>query len=290
MDSNGNETGNDGNNDANAHVTPPANTASIQAQLDTMQQLMAQQMQLMQMQMQNTTNSASASLQQQQQQQQQQQSMQAQAVSAVKRVTIPSGRYNINSHELRTYSKDCNDFQKLTMCTDEQAVLQMRMNMDEALKQAVDANYSDTWDTFTVTQALKAIETLVKRTTNPVVFRKQFDGIVQTNTESMNEFFARLKICAADCDFICPFEPTHNLTEYHMVNRIRSGVADKKLQQELLQKSDQLNTLKLITEYCLNFETSQEDQKKLESDAGSIAAAQVVDSSSRGACSCCVIL
>ena len=153
----------------------------------------------------------------------------------------------------------------------------MRMNMDEALKQAVDANYSDTWETFTVTQALKAIETLVKRTTNPVVFRKQFDGIVQTNTESMNEFFTHLKICAADCDFICPFEPTHNLTEYHMVNRIRSGVADKKLQQELLQKSDQLNTLKLITEYCLNFETSQEDQKKLESDAGSIAAAQVVD-------------
>ena len=103
MDGNGNETGNHGNDDANAHVTPPAQAVSIQAQLDTMQQLMTQQMQLMQMQMQNTTNSASASLQQQQQQQQQQQSMQAQAASAVKRVAIPSGRYNMNSHELRTY-------------------------------------------------------------------------------------------------------------------------------------------------------------------------------------------
>jgi hypothetical protein len=67
MDGNGNETGNHGNNDANAHFTPPAQAVSIQAQLDTMQQLMTQQMQLMQMQMQNTTNSASASLQQQQQ-------------------------------------------------------------------------------------------------------------------------------------------------------------------------------------------------------------------------------
>ena len=49
----------------------------------------------------------------------------------------------MNSHELRTYSKDCYDFQKLTAC-DEQAVLQMRMNMDESLKQSIDANYATT--------------------------------------------------------------------------------------------------------------------------------------------------
>ena len=142
----------------------PANVATLQAQLDTMQHLMTQQMQLMQLQIQNNTNNANAALPPQPpaaptvalppapQQQPQSllaptpqlaQTQQAQAVSTVKRVTIPSGRYNMNSHELRTYTKDCNDFKKLTACTDEQAVLQMRLNMDEALKQAVDANYSN---------------------------------------------------------------------------------------------------------------------------------------------------
>ena len=71
-----------------------------------------------------------------------------------------------------------------------------------------------------------------------------------------------LKICAADCDFVCPFDQNHNLTEYHMVNRLRSGIADKKLQQELLQKSDQLNTLTTVTAYCENYETSQQDMDK----------------------------
>ena len=178
----------------------------------------------------------------------------------------------MNSHEFRTYTKDYTDFKKLTACTDEQAVLQMRMNMDETLKQAVDANYGATWDTFTLTNALTAVGTLIKRTTNPVVYRKQFDGIVQNNGESVKEFITRLKICAVDSDFVCPFEPTHNLTEYHMVNRVRSGIADKKLQQELLQKSSELNTLEAITAYCENYETSQHDLEKLKNDGPSIAA------------------
>ena len=127
----------------------------------------------------------------------------------------------MNSHELRTYTKDCNDFKKLTACTDEQAVLQMRLNMDEPLKQAVDANYADVWDNYTVKEALDAIGTILQRTTNPVVYRKQFDVMTQNNGESVKEFITRLKICAADCAFFCPFDGTHNLTEYHMINCIR---------------------------------------------------------------------
>ena len=110
----------------------------------------------------------------------------------------------MNSHELRTYTKDCTDFQKLTACTDQQAVLQMRMNMDETLKQAIDANYASTWDAMSVSEALGAVGTILKRTTNPVVYRRQFDGMVQSKTETVKEFITRLKICAADCDFVCP--------------------------------------------------------------------------------------
>ena len=106
--------------------TDGATICPLQDQINSMQQLMSQQLQLMQLQMQNTTPQA--------------------ASTTIKRVIIPSGRYDMNSHELRTYTKDCTDFKKLTACTDEQAILQMRMNMDESLKQAIDANYGNTWD------------------------------------------------------------------------------------------------------------------------------------------------
>ena len=133
----------------------------LQQQMLAMQKLMDTQLQLMQMQMnnRNITN----------------QDANSQAVSTVKRATIPSARYDMNCHEFRTYAKDCTDFKKLTGCTDEQTVLQMRMSMDTALKQAVDANYGNEWDNLTVVNALKAVGTLIKLTTNPVVYRKQFD-------------------------------------------------------------------------------------------------------------------
>ena len=83
--------------------------------------------------------------------------------------------------------------------------------------------------------------------------------------ERFKEFVTRLKACAADCNFICPFGENHILTEYHIINRIRSGVLDHLLQQELLQKSDTLHTLSHITAYCENFEAAKTDREKLAS-------------------------
>ena len=61
-----------------------------------------------------------------------------------------------------------------------------------------------------------------------------------------------------------------------MINRVRSGVADKKLQQELLQKSDQLRTLKGIADYCDNYDTSQQDLEILH-DNPTVSAAEYKD-------------
>ena len=72
-----------------------------------------------------------------------------------------------------------------------------------------------------------------------------------------------MKICAEDCDFVCPFSAHHNLTEYHMINHVRNGVRNKTLQQELLQKADTLNTLQLIVDHCTNFESAKLATEKL---------------------------
>ena len=119
-----------------------SDNAAMQKQLDDMQKLLSTQLQIIQMTTAAATNPN------------QQQAQIRQAAGTVKRIDTPSARYDMSAHEFRTYKKDCIDFKKLTGYSDEQTVLQMRIHMDTALKQAIDANFSDSWDTATVEQAL----------------------------------------------------------------------------------------------------------------------------------------
>ena len=57
-----------------------------------------------------------------------------------KNVKVPEGRYTMSLSEYRTYSKDCVDYKTLTGLNDNQIVLQMRLNMDNDLKLAMDTN------------------------------------------------------------------------------------------------------------------------------------------------------
>ena len=75
--------------------------------------------------------------------------------AVVKNVKVPEGRYNMNSNEFRTFCKDCRDYKKLTQYTDEQVVLQIRLNMDSDLKRAIDVNFRDEWDAYPVEDAIK---------------------------------------------------------------------------------------------------------------------------------------
>ena len=63
----------------------------------------------------------------------------------------------MNPGEFRTYRKDFLDYKKLTQFTNEQVVLQMRLNMDSDLKRAIDINYKDTWNELTVEGAITAV-------------------------------------------------------------------------------------------------------------------------------------
>ena len=181
----------------------------------------------------------------------------------VRQVKVPEGRYNMNLTDFRTYKKDCVDYQKLTSYSDEQVVLQMRLNMDSDLKRAVDTNFRDRWDTLTVMEAIDAIGEIVNQISNPAVYRKEFDHLNQLDDESVKEFITRLKACAIDCNFVCPHDANHDLTDYHIINRIRSGVSDKVLQQELLQKVDELDDLTSISIFCESFESTKRDKDKL---------------------------
>ena len=87
--------------------------------------------------------------------------------------------------------------------------------------------------------------------------------MVQKKDESIQEFITNLRVCAFDCAFTCPYDESHDLTDYHIINRIRTGIYDDVLQQEVLQKHDTLKTVDGLLQYCENFECTKHDRDVL---------------------------
>ena len=229
----------------------------LQTQINELQKLVQLQVQAMQMQTQMLA-------------QQNEQSLRSRTLATstttstdVRQVKVPDGHYNMNLSEYRTYCKDCRDYKTLTNYTDNQVVLQMRLHMDNDLKRAIDTNYSTSWDSFTLDEAIKTVGKIVNHISNPVVYRKEFDNLYQSQDEPIREFITRLRSCAIDCNFTCPYDENHDLTDYHIINRIRCGIFDKSLQQELLQKSNELKVLPEISQFCENYESAMKDKNKL---------------------------
>ena len=130
------------------------------------------------------------------------------------RTKVPEGSYTMSPADFRSYKKDVDAYKALTNLSDNQIILQLRLNMDADLKRIIDTNHAD-WDTMTVEEAVKAVGEIVKESSNPVVYQKQFNDMIQGRDMPIQEYVTALRACAIDCGFVCPFEETHYLTDWH---------------------------------------------------------------------------
>ena len=105
------------------------------------------------------------------------------------RVKPPVGLFTMSPADYRSYKKDCTAYQELTNLSDHQVVLQLRLSMDADLKRIIDTNHTD-WDTMMVEEAVNAVGEIVKETSNPVVYRKQFKD------KQIQDFVTKLRLCA----------------------------------------------------------------------------------------------
>ena len=111
--------------------------------------------------------------------------------------------------------------------------------------------------------AICAVQKIVTKTSNAAVYQKEFDTMNQHDYEPIREDVTRLKACSIDCNFVCPYDENHDLTDYHIINRLRSGVFDKTMQQEILGKSDTLTNLTSLIQFCETFASAKYDRSKL---------------------------
>ena len=148
------------NNDGDDNSPQGNHESTLQEQINSMQKLMETQLQMLQLQAQtlnplgtminNTGTSKSSNS-----------GNNSTTLAFVRNVKVPEGRYDMDPNEYRTFAKDCRDYKKLTGYNDNQIVLQIRMNMDSTLKRAIDVNYKDAWDTYTVEEAITAVSSLL---------------------------------------------------------------------------------------------------------------------------------
>ena len=74
------------------------------------------------------------------------------------------------------------DYKQLTKYTDQQIVMQIRLNTDTDLKRAIDTNFP-AWNNLTVKEAVTTIGEIVNHVSNTAVYRKQFDEMNQKDSE-----------------------------------------------------------------------------------------------------------
>ena len=134
--------------------------------------------------------------------------------------------------------------------------------MDSDLKRIIDTNYPE-FEQNTVDDALVIVGKIVQEVSNPAVYQHKFNQMVQNRDEPIREFVTRLRVCSLDCDFVCPYDDQHDLTDYYLINRIRTAVHDSTLQQEILQKHETLNTVEALLHYCENYESTKRDRELL---------------------------
>ena len=97
--------------------------------MESLHQMMMIQLKFMQAQVQNIANA---------------QNPHTGPALTMKNTKVPEGRYDISVAEYRTFVKDVDGYKTLTQLSDAQIVLQLRLNMDPALKAAVVTNFQDT--------------------------------------------------------------------------------------------------------------------------------------------------
>ena len=92
--------------------------------------------------------------------------------------------------------------------------------MDSDLKHAIAKKISD-WNDKTVEEAVSIMGKIVTQVSNPAVYRKEFDSMIQCADETIYEFVTRLRGCAIDCSCTCPYDEGQDLTDYHLFNRLK---------------------------------------------------------------------
>ena len=146
------------------------------------------------------------------------------------------------------------DWIRLSRLSTGDAVLNIRLNCEEKLRCAIDAQFSQTyWESLSKEDAFDAIKKIVTKSINMAVLWDKFFNRRQVAGESAKEYIHQCQQLALDCDFQCP-HCNSDVSEYILLRKLVNGLSDVKLKQDVLQNYERFNTVEKFMVKCESFE------------------------------------
>ena len=95
--------------------------------------------------------------------------------------------------------------------------------------------------------------------------------MVQSASETIQEYVVKIKSSAPDCEFACP-GCNYDLQSEHIKDQFIRGLFNESLQTDILAKASHLKTLEDIIKHAEAFEAAMRDQQKLQNSSEVMAA------------------
>ena len=141
--------------------------------------------------------------------------------------------YIMSTSTFRGWKRSMEDWLKLSKIPNGDAVLHIRLNCEEKLKRAIDAQFEpQQWSSLSVHAAFDAILSITTKSVNKAVLWDKFFNMKQRADESAKEYVHGCQQAAIDCDFQCP-KCNGDLSDYIILHKLVNGLYNVKLKQDI---------------------------------------------------------
>ena len=153
----------------------------------------------------------------------------------------PQLKSEMTHPEWRKFRIDWSVFTTLTNLATDQIAPQIYHACDDDVQNAI-INTSADFLTLGQDAIMDILEKIVTKRSNPTVHRMSFSSIVQSENESIKDFFVRLNSSAKDCEFTCP-NCQYDLLPVNVKDQFTRGLRNSTLQTDILAKSSSLKII-----------------------------------------------
>ncbi|KAF0314646.1 hypothetical protein FJT64_014920 [Amphibalanus amphitrite] len=189
------------------------------------------------------------------QQQQQQQTSRASVRNVPSSSLSSKATYDMSMQQWRIWRRDIVQFAEMCGWDVKTTVMNIRLQCDEKLKRVIEAEFGDRWIELTADQALTAVESILRKASNPAREKEKFHKLNQQPGETGKAFVHRCEQQALECDMACP-HCSKDLSEWCIRDRVLAGLHSDQLKIDLYQNIDKYQTLASLVEKIDIFEAA----------------------------------
>ena len=171
--------------------------------------------------------------------------------------TLPSkASYAMSMPQWRIWRRDMEQYTKVAGWDARTTAIGLRMQCDDKMKRVIEAQYGDGWENLAPGDAMAALESIIRKSSNPAREKETFHRLQQLPGESGKAFVHRCEQQALECDLECP-HCSKDISEWCVRDRVLAGLSSDVLKLDLYQNIDKYPSLKSLVAKIEMFEAAR---------------------------------